>query len=58
MGTNMAVAFANIFMVEIEKQILNESAHKPPAWKYLYWRHNLPLAHQQRCRRKVHLASK
>ena len=29
----MAVAFANIFMGEIEKQILNESAHKPLAWK-------------------------
>ena len=28
-----AVAFANIFMGEIEKQILNESAHKPLAWK-------------------------
>ena len=26
MGTKMAVAFANIFMGEIEKQILNESA--------------------------------
>ena len=33
MGTKMAVAFANIFMGEIEKQILNESAHKPLAWK-------------------------
>ena len=33
MGTKMAVAFANIFMAEIEKQILNESAHKPLAWK-------------------------
>ena len=31
--TKMAVAFANIFMGEIEKQILNESAHKPLAWK-------------------------
>ena len=43
MGTKTAVAFANIFMEEIEKQILNESAYKPLA-------HNLPLAHQQRCR--------
>ena len=33
MGSKMAVAFANIFMGEIEKQILNESAHKPMAWK-------------------------
>ena len=33
MGTKMAVAFANIFMGEIEKQILNESAHRPLAWK-------------------------
>ena len=31
MGTKMAVAFANIFMGEIAKQILNESAHKPLA---------------------------
>ena len=29
----MAVTFANIFMGEIEKQILNETAHKPLAWK-------------------------
>ena len=29
----MAVAFASIFMGEIEKQILNKSAHKPLAWK-------------------------
>ena len=33
MGTKMAVAFANIFMREIVKQILNESAHRPLAWK-------------------------
>ena len=33
MGTKTAVAFANIFMAEIEKQILNKSAHKPLAWK-------------------------
>ena len=33
MGTKMAEAFANIFMREIEKQMLNESAHKPLAWK-------------------------
>ena len=33
MGTKMAVAFANIFMGEIKKQILNESANKPLAWK-------------------------
>ena len=29
MGTKMAVAFANIFMVEVETQILNQSALKP-----------------------------
>ena len=34
MGTKMAVSFANIFMWEIEKQILNESTHKPLAWKH------------------------
>ena len=33
MGTKMAVAFASIHMGEIEKQTLNESAHKPLAWK-------------------------
>ena len=33
MGSEMAVAFVNILMGEIEKQILNESAHKPLAWK-------------------------
>ena len=33
MGTKIAVVFANIFMVEIEKQILNKSAHKLLAWK-------------------------
>ena len=33
MGTKMALAFANIFMWEIEKQILNKSTHKPLAWK-------------------------
>ena len=33
MGTWMAVAFANYFMGEIEKQMLNENAHKPLAWK-------------------------
>ena len=33
MGTKRAVAFASIFMEEIEKQILNESAHKPLPWK-------------------------
>ena len=34
MGTTMAVAFGNIFMGEIEKQILNKSTHKPLAWKH------------------------
>ena len=33
MEAKMAVTFANIFMGEIEKQILKESAHKPLAWK-------------------------
>ena len=37
MGAKMAVAFTNIFMGEIEKQILNESAHKT-IWskRYIY----------------------
>ena len=29
MGTKMAVAFANIFMAKIEKEILRQSATKP-----------------------------
>ena len=34
MGTKIGLAFANIFMGEIEKEILNESPHKPLAWKH------------------------
>ena len=33
MGTKMAVAFANIFMAEVETEILNQSALKPLVWK-------------------------
>ena len=33
MGTKMAVAFANIFMAKIERQILNQSVKKPTVWK-------------------------
>ena len=33
MGTKLAVAFANIFMVKIEKEILRQSDTKPIAWK-------------------------
>ena len=33
MGTKMAVAFANIFMAEVETEILNQSAFKPLVWK-------------------------
>ena len=32
MGTKAAVAFANIFMTEIETQILQQSKHKPLEW--------------------------
>ena len=32
-GTKMAVAFANIFMARIEKQILRQSCIKPLFWK-------------------------
>ena len=32
-GTKMAVAFANIFIAEIETQILDKSANKPLVWK-------------------------
>ena len=33
MGTKMAVAFANIFMDKIEKEILRQSSIKPIFWK-------------------------
>ena len=33
MGTKMAIAFANIFMAEIETQILSKSVVKPTIWK-------------------------
>ena len=33
MGTKMAVAFANIFMTNIETQILSNSVAKPTIWK-------------------------
>ena len=33
MGTKMAVAFANIFMAKIEKEILGQSSIKPIFWK-------------------------
>ena len=33
MGTKMAVAFANIFMAKIEKEILRQSTTKPIFWK-------------------------
>ena len=33
MGTKLAVAFANIFMAKIEKEILRQSSIKPIFWK-------------------------
>ena len=33
MGTKMAVAFANIFMANIETHILSNSVTKPTIWK-------------------------
>ena len=33
MDTNMAVAFANIFMAEIEESIISQSTTKPLVWK-------------------------
>ena len=33
MGTKMAVAFANIFMSKIEKEILRQSTTEPIFWK-------------------------
>ena len=33
MGTKMAVAFANIFIASIAKEILRRSVNKPLTWK-------------------------
>ena len=33
MVTEMAVAFANIIMVNIEKEVLRQSTYKPLVWK-------------------------
>jgi len=33
MATKMAVAFANIFMANIEKEIFRQSTYKPLVWK-------------------------
>ena len=33
MGTKMAVSFANIFMAEVEREIINRSHFKPLTWK-------------------------
>ena len=33
MDTNMAVAFANIFMAEIEQSMISQSTTKPLVWK-------------------------
>ena len=33
MGTEMAVAFANIFMAEIETKLIRQSRIKPTEWK-------------------------
>ena len=49
MGTETAVAFANIFMDKIEAQILDKGANKP-----LVWRLKLSLVHQQIRRQPAH----
>ena len=35
MGTKMAVAFVNIFMANIKKEILSQRTYKPLVWKRL-----------------------
>ena len=47
MGTETAVAFANIFMAKIEVQILDKGANEPLVWR-------LSLAHQQIRRQPVY----
>ena len=47
MGTKMVVAFANIFMAEIETKMLNKSRIKPKVWKrYIDWRRFLYMGCQ------------
>jgi len=36
MGIKMAVAFANIFMAKIEREIPRQSCQKPLVWKVIY----------------------
>ena len=54
MGTKMAVAFANIFMARIERQILCQSCIKPLFWKRymtVYWRRVFAMEHKSRKQR-------
>ena len=47
MGTKMVVAFANLFMAEIETKMLNKSRIKPKVWKrYIDWRRFLYMGCQ------------
>ena len=56
MDTKMAVAFANSFIGENRKANPKRKRSQTTSSETLYWRHNLPLAHQQRCRRKCSLS--
>ena len=49
MGTEMEIAFGNIFMAKIEMQILDKGTNKPHVWRL-----KLSLAHQQIRRQPVH----
>ena len=50
MGTKMAVSFANIFMVEVETEIINQCPNKPLIWKryidiFSLWNRNKEAIH-------------
>ena len=58
MGTKMAIAFANIFMADLETQILRKSVIKPMIWKQYIDNIFFVVGCQQTGYRQVHHTSK
>ena len=58
MGTKMAIAFANIFMADLETQILSKSVIKPMIWKQYIDNIFFVVGCQQTGYRQVHHTSK
>lgn len=59
MGTKMALSFANIFMVEVETDIINQSPYKALISKrYIKNRHLFSMEHKQRSNKPLHRATK